>query len=81
MYRDLTSRLHMIARSTAFRLVITGHAEKQMRDRDVTRFEVEKVLKAGAVVMVETGPAGQGAMAGRRSRCGRGGGSSRWVEA
>jgi hypothetical protein len=59
MYRDLTSRLHMIARSTAFRLVITGHAEKQMRDRDVTRFEVEKVLKAGAVVMVETDPRGR----------------------
>ena len=59
MYRYLTSRLHAIARSPAFRLVITDHAAKQMRDRDVARFEVEKVLKAGAVIMVETDPGGR----------------------
>ena len=59
MYRHLTSRLHAVARSPAFRLVITDHAAKQMRDRDVARFEVEKVLKAGSVVMVETDPKGR----------------------
>ena len=56
MYGHLTSRLHAIARSPAFRLVITVHAAKQMRDRDVARFEVERVLNAGAVVMIETDP-------------------------
>jgi hypothetical protein len=44
MYRHLTVRLHEIARSGAFRLVVTDHAAKQMRDRGVTRFEVERVL-------------------------------------
>jgi isopentenyl diphosphate isomerase/L-lactate dehydrogenase-like FMN-dependent dehydrogenase len=30
-----------------------------MRDRGVARFEVERVLKAGAVVMIETDPGGR----------------------
>jgi Domain of unknown function (DUF4258) len=54
MYRHETSKLHAIARSAAFRLVVTPHAEGQMKKRGVARFEVEKILKAGAVVMVET---------------------------
>ena len=58
MYRHETTSLRMIMRSVAFRMVLTGHAEKQMASRDVARFEVEKVLKAGAVVMVETDPDG-----------------------
>jgi hypothetical protein len=39
-------------------MVITTHAEKQMAARDVVRFEVEKVLKSGPVVMIETDPDG-----------------------
>jgi hypothetical protein len=35
-------------------MVLKGHAE----DRDVARFEVEKVLKAGAVVRIEMDPNG-----------------------
>lgn len=58
MYRQETTKLHKIARSPEFRMVLTRHAEDQMLDRDVARFEVEKVLKAGAVVMVETDPGG-----------------------
>lgn len=58
MYRHETASLRMITRSVAFRMVLTGHAEKQMASRDVARFEVEKVLKAGAVVMIETDPDG-----------------------
>jgi Domain of unknown function (DUF4258) len=54
MHRHLTVRLHEIALSPAFRLVITHHAGKQMQDRDVTRLDVERVLKAGAVVLIET---------------------------
>ena len=56
MYRHLTVKLHAIARSPEFRLVVTDHARKQMRERDVILFEVEKVLKAGAVTMAETDP-------------------------
>lgn len=48
----------MIARSPAFRMILTDHAEEQMAARDVARFEVEKVLKAGAVVMIDTEPDG-----------------------
>jgi hypothetical protein len=58
VYRQETTKLHKIARSPEFRMVLTRHAEDQMLDRDVARFEVEKVLKAGAVVMVETDPGG-----------------------
>jgi|GEM_PF-2901529 len=58
-YRDETARLHAIARARGFRLVVTRHAEEQMADRDVARFEVERVLQAGAVVMVETDPRGR----------------------
>jgi Domain of unknown function (DUF4258) len=54
MYRHETGKLHGIARSRDFRLVVSDHAAVQMRDRKVARFEVERVLKAGAVVMVET---------------------------
>ena len=59
MYRHLTVKLHAIARSPEFRLVVTDHARKQMRERDVTLFEVERVLKAGAVTMAETDPTGR----------------------
>ena len=58
-YRDETARLHAIARAQGFRLVVTHHAEEQMADRDVTRFEIERVLQAGAVVMIETDPRGR----------------------
>jgi hypothetical protein len=54
MYRHETGKLHAIARSRDFRLAVSDHAAVQMRDRKVARFEVERVLKAGAVVMVET---------------------------
>ena len=37
---------------------MTAHAAQQMAARDVTRVEVERVLKAGSVVMIETDPGG-----------------------
>lgn len=58
MYRQETTKLHKITRSPEFRMVLTGHAGDQMRDRDVARFEVEKVLKAGVVVRIEMDPDG-----------------------
>ena len=39
-------------------MVLSSHAEDRMREHDVARFEVEKVLKAGPVVMIETDPGG-----------------------
>lgn len=59
MDRIVTGRLHRIARSPDLKLVITDHAAKRMKARDITRFEVEKVLKAGAVVMTEPTPQGR----------------------
>jgi Domain of unknown function (DUF4258) len=58
VYRQETTKLHQIARSPEFRMVLKGHAEDQMLNRDVARFEVEKVLKAGAVVRIEIDPNG-----------------------
>jgi hypothetical protein len=58
LYRQETGKLRMITRSTAFRMILTRHAEDQMEARDVARFEVERVLKAGAVVMIDTDPDG-----------------------
>jgi hypothetical protein len=55
MHRQLTSRLHHIARSDDFLLVIheRGHAQKRMRRRRISRADVVKVLKAGAVIQAE----------------------------
>jgi len=58
LYRHETNKLRMITRSTDFRMIPTRHAEKQMAERDVARFEVERLLKAGSVVMIETDPDG-----------------------
>ena len=58
MYRRETARLYEISRAATFRLVVSRHAERQMKDRDIARFDVERVLKTGAVVMVETDPDG-----------------------
>jgi hypothetical protein len=58
VYRRETNDLHKITRSPGFRMVLTTHLEKQMAKRDIARFEAEKVLKAGAVVMIETDPGG-----------------------
>jgi hypothetical protein len=58
-YRDETARLHAIARAQGSRLMVTHHTEEQMAERDVTRFEVERVLRAGFVVMIETDPRGR----------------------
>ena len=58
MYRHETNKLHKAARSPAFLLVVSEHAERQMADRDIARFEVEEVLKAGVVVMIELDPTG-----------------------
>jgi hypothetical protein len=59
MYRHETAQLHAIARLPTFRIVVTNHAAEQMRERDVALFEVDKILKAGAVTMVETDPGGR----------------------
>jgi hypothetical protein len=58
MYRQETSKLHAMARSPGLRLVIKPHAEKRMLERDISRFEIERLLKAGVVVMIETDPGG-----------------------
>lgn len=58
MYRRETARLHAITRSTAFRLIPTDHAEERMVEWDIARFEVERVLKAGPVVMIDREPDG-----------------------
>jgi len=58
MYRRETSRLHAVARSPGFRLVVKDHAERRMRERDVERFEAERLMKAGVVGMIETDPGG-----------------------
>jgi hypothetical protein len=56
MDRHRTSRLHHIARSDDFLLVIPqgGHAARRMRERGISRADVVKVLKAGAVIVAET---------------------------
>jgi hypothetical protein len=54
MYRQETARLHAAARRSGFRIVIQPHAEKRMRERDISRLDVERLLRAGAVVMIET---------------------------
>jgi hypothetical protein len=58
LYRQETAKLRAITRSPAFRMVLSDHAERRMEERDVARFEVEKVLKAGAVVMIDVEPDG-----------------------
>ena len=58
MYRQETTKLHMITRSTTFRMILTDHAEERMAEYDVARFEIVRVLKAGAVVMLHTEPSG-----------------------
>jgi hypothetical protein len=56
MDRHRTSRLHHIARSDDFLLLIPpgGHAAQRMRERSISRSEVEKILKAGSVIRWET---------------------------
>lgn len=39
-------------------MVFTGHAEHQMVERDVARFDVERTVKMGLVVMIESDPDG-----------------------
>ena len=51
--RDLSSWLHSVARSAAFRLLVSDHAAGQMRLCDASRFEVERVLRTGNVLTVE----------------------------
>jgi len=58
VYRLETTKLHKITHSPAFRMILKPHAERRMAERDIARFEVEKVLKAGAVVLIETDPGG-----------------------
>lgn len=58
MYRQETSKLHAIARTRTFRLVIRFHAAERMLERDISRFDIERLLKAGVVVMIETDPDG-----------------------
>jgi len=58
LYRQETTKLRMITRSPTFRMVLTDHAEERMAEYDLARFEVEKVLKAGAVVMIDMEPSG-----------------------
>jgi Domain of unknown function (DUF4258) len=59
MYRHETAQLHALARDPAFRLVPTTHAAQRMAQWGIARFEVERVLKAGAVVMIERDPDGK----------------------
>lgn len=56
MYRQETAKLRVITRSPTFRMVLTDHAKERMAEYDLARFEVEKVLKAGAVVMIDMEP-------------------------
>src|SRR6202042_1700307 len=58
LYRNETNKLRLITRSPVFRMILSQHAEKQMTARHVARFEVERVVKIGAVVMIETDPDG-----------------------
>ena len=58
MYRQETAKLRMITRSPTFRMVLTDHAEERMTEYEVARFEIEKVMKAGAVVMIDMEPSG-----------------------
>jgi hypothetical protein len=58
MYRQETARLHAIARSPGFRLVPTDHSEQRMVERDIARFDVERMLKAAPVVMIDREPDG-----------------------
>jgi Domain of unknown function (DUF4258) len=58
LYRQETTKLRMITRSTTFRMILTDHAEERMAEYDVARFEIERVLKAGAVVMLDMEPSG-----------------------
>jgi hypothetical protein len=58
LYRQETTKLRVITRSPTFRMVLTDHAEERMAEYDVARFEIEKVLKAGAVVMIDMEPSG-----------------------
>lgn len=58
MYRQETIQLHKIARAPGFRMVLTPHAEKRTKERDIARFELERILKAAPVVMIETDPDG-----------------------
>lgn len=53
MHRTETNKLHRISRSPGFLMILTDHAEKRMVERDVARFEVERLLKAGLVIEVE----------------------------
>jgi len=58
VYRQETIQLHKIARAPGFRMVLTPHAEKRTKERDIARFELERILKAAPVVMIETDPDG-----------------------
>lgn len=58
MYRHETVKLRALTRAPGFRVVPTDHAEDRMIEHDIARFEVERVLKAGAVVMVDMRPDG-----------------------
>jgi len=58
LYRQETAKLRMITRSPTFRMVLTDHAEERMTEYEVARFEIEKVMKAGAVVMIDMEPSG-----------------------
>ncbi len=39
-------------------MVLKPHAVEQMEERDVARFEVERVVKTGSVLRIETDPDG-----------------------
>ena len=60
MYRHETAQMRKITRSPDFLLVVDphSHAARRMAERDIAKFEVERVVKAGAVVMIETDPDG-----------------------
>lgn len=58
MYRQETAKLHAIARSPGFRLIPTDHAEERMTQRDIARFDVERLLRAAPVVMIDREPDG-----------------------
>jgi adenine C2-methylase RlmN of 23S rRNA A2503 and tRNA A37 len=64
--------MRVITRSPGFLLIVTRHAGLRMAEHDVAKFEVDRVVKAGAVIMIETEPNGTekwrvaGVSAGRR---------------
>ena len=58
MYRTETNRLHKIARMPGFLMILSNHAERRMAERDIARFELERVLKTGLVTMIEHDPDG-----------------------